>query len=85
MAIIMNDSTERVAVLWDGATRGYEEITVQEPADVVVRLTGAADHAALFHFALEAITTFDSGRGAFQELVYPCGRQGSSVAPRAVS
>ena len=52
----MNDSTERVAVLWDGATRGYEEITVQEPADVVARPAGAADHAAGPYFLYESAT-----------------------------
>ena len=52
----MNDSTERVAVFWDGAIWGYEEITVQEPADVVARPAGAADHAAGPYFLYESAT-----------------------------
>ena len=55
MAIIMNDSPEWVAVLWDGATWGYE-ITVQELADVVARPAGADDHAAGPYFLYESAT-----------------------------
>ena len=52
----MNDSPERVAVFWECATWGYEEVTVQEPADVVARPAGAADHAAGPYFLYESAT-----------------------------
>ena len=83
MAIVMGATSIRVVfgtapqgVQQKGARGNERTALAVHPGPLIMRP---------LHFALEAITTFASGRGAFQELVYPCDRQGPSVAPRAVS
>ena len=54
MAVIVDDPAERIAVFWNCAARGYEEIPLQKPVDVFSRPSGTADHSAGPYFLFES-------------------------------